>query len=177
MSPRRSSSCKECVGHGSVELLPETIVLNIPAGVDAGNKLKVPGKGNINRSGVAGDLIVVLDVAEHPYFKREGLDLICEVPVTYTDLVLGRKAKVPGIDKVVDFDIPAGTRPGTEFRLWGLGVPRVRRPESGDLVAVVRLDMPDYISDDMKDVLDRLSQVDGKQPSKERERYDQIIRS
>ena len=125
--------CKTCHGDGK-QARSSKIRLKIPAGVEAGSRLRSQGNGEAGfRGGAAGDLYVVLFVKAHEIFKRDGDDLICEVPVSFVQAALGAEMEVPTLESRATIKIPAGTQPGTTFRVKGKGVKNLHGYGHGDL--------------------------------------------
>jgi molecular chaperone DnaJ len=134
--------CKACRGDGRVNK-PSTVKLRIPGGVDTGTRLRSTGNGEAGqRGGPAGDLYVVLHVAEHDIFKRDGDDLHCEVPIAFTQAALGAEVDVPTLTGKARITVPAGTQNGTLFRLKGRGVKSLQGHSSGDLMVRVTVEVP-----------------------------------
>jgi molecular chaperone DnaJ len=166
------SSCTACGGMRSKPLPEENLSVVIPAGVQEGHAIQIAGKGNIGPGGVAGSLIVHVFVDKHAILHRNGLDLFVTIPATYSQLVLGAKVKVPKIDGFEDLEVPAGTRPGAKFRMWGLGVPDVQNPKhTGDLVAVIRLDVPEQVAGEYAETVKKLEEFESKTVSSARRQY------
>ena len=115
--------------------------VKIPAGLNDGQTIRLKGQGLAGSGGSAGDLLIVVSVAPHPVFAREGADLRLELPITLYEAVLGAKVRVPTLDGAVELAIPAGTNSGRTFRLKGKGFPAKRG--KGDLLACVRITLPD----------------------------------
>ncbi|MGN6555007.1 MAG: molecular chaperone DnaJ, partial [Verrucomicrobiota bacterium] len=125
--------CKTCRGSGRRDQTSK-IKLRIPAGVDTGSRLRSSGNGEGGlRGGPSGDLYVVLHVKPHEIFQRDGDDLLCEVPVSFVQAALGADIEVPTLSGKAEIRIPAGTQPGTMFRLKGRGVKNVQGHGHGDL--------------------------------------------
>jgi molecular chaperone DnaJ len=134
--------CKACSGDGRVNKAA-TITLRIPAGVDNATRLRSNGNGEAGqRGGGAGDLYVVLHVAEHEVFKRDGDDLHCSIPIAFTQAALGAEVDVPTLSGKAQIKIPAGTQSGTTFRLKGRGVKNVQGYGLGDLLVSVAVEVP-----------------------------------
>jgi len=132
--------CPTCHGSGATNR-ERTITVRIPAGVDQGQKVRLPGKGGPGeRGGPAGDLFVVVHVTPHPVFRRRDADLLVTVPVTFGEAALGAQVKVPTLDEPVTLKVPAGTASGRTFRVRGRGVPRKGTP--GDLLVTVEVSVP-----------------------------------
>ena len=131
---------------------PRKVVVSFPAGIDAGQRLRVPGQGLPGPNGApAGDLYVELDVEEDPRFERDGADLVTRVHVTFTEATLGAEIEVPTIeegepDKRIPISLPAGTQPGAVITVKGQGVPRLDGRGRGSLVVVVQVDVPKALS-------------------------------
>lgn len=157
--------CKTCEGRGAVEKARK-VVVGFPAGIDAGQRLRVPGQGLPGPAGAPnGDLYVEIDVEEDPRFERDGVDLVTRVHVAFTDAALGAEVSVPALgepgDEVtgatVPLSIPAGTQSGAVFAIKGQGIPRLDGRGRGSLVAVVQVDVPTSLSDRAKKLLRELA--------------------
>jgi molecular chaperone DnaJ len=134
--------CKTCRGDGRVSK-PSSIKLRIPGGVDTGTRLRSTGNGEAGqRGGPAGDLYVILHVAEHDIFKREGDHLFCEVPISFTQAALGAELDVPTLTGKARIVVPAGTQAGATFRLKGRGVKSLQGHGLGDLLVKVAVEVP-----------------------------------
>lgn len=119
--------CADCGGSGAVRRR-KTIKVTIPAGIDHGQTISLRGQGNAGKNGgPAGDLLITVMVRPHELFRREGYDVFCEAPITFSQAVLGAKLKIPTIDDSVEYSIPEGTQTGSVFRLRGKGHPRAQR--------------------------------------------------
>ena len=124
--------CKDCNGKG-VKSVRSKVEVKIPAGVDTGNRIRVAGEGEAGvRGGSTGDLYVYITVKDHKFFKREGTEIICEVPITFVQASLGDTIEVPTLDGKVEMKIPAGIQSGTIMRLKGKGIPFLRGAGRGD---------------------------------------------
>ncbi len=151
--------CRPCHGEGRRER-PSKIKLRIPAGVDTGARLRSSGNGEAGfRGGPPGDLYVVLHVKAHPLFQRDGDDLLCEVPVSFVQAALGAEIEVPTLDGAAAIKIPAGTQPGTMFRLKGKGVKNVQGYGSGDLHVRVNVEVPTRLSGAQKAKLQEFAEL------------------
>ncbi len=134
--------CRSCQGTGRRERTTR-VRIGIPAGVDTGTKLRSTGNGEGGlRGGPPGDLYVVLHVQRHEIFEREGDDLICEVPIGFVQAALGTELEVPTLNGNATIKIPAGTQPGSVFRLKGKGVKNVQGYGHGDLRVTVTIEVP-----------------------------------
>ncbi len=154
--------CDECNGDGRIRT-DATVSVKIPAGVATGNYLTLRGEGNKGaRNGPAGDLIVLIEEKEHPLFDRHGDDILYELVVGYSQLVLGAEVEVPTLESRVKLKIPAGTQSGKLFRLKGKGIARLNNYGQGDeLVKVVQY-TPEKISSEEKKLIEKLAEFEGK---------------
>jgi molecular chaperone DnaJ len=138
--------CATCRGSGRRERTSK-ITLRIPAGVDTGSRLRSSGNGEAGfRGGPSGDLYVVLHVKPHPIFQRDGDDLLCEVPVSFVDAAVGAEIEVPALEGKTSIRVPAGTQPGTMFRLKGKGIKNVQGYGHGDLHVRINVEVPTHLS-------------------------------
>jgi molecular chaperone DnaJ len=154
-----SKPCASCRGAGRVGR-ERKITVKIPAGIATGQRLRIYGEGEHGSAGgPPGDLYVVVHVQEHPFFHREEDDLYCEMPVGFTTLALGGTIDVPTLDGRDEVNVPAGTQPGTRFKLRGKGMPNVTGRGHGDLYVVARVAVPKKLTKEQKRVLEELSRV------------------
>jgi molecular chaperone DnaJ len=156
--------CKKCSGAGKQERTSK-IKLRIPAGVEAGSRLRSQGNGEAgSRGGPAGDLYVFLQVKPHEIFSREGDDLLCEVPVSFVQATLGAEIEVPTLEGRATIKIPAGTQPGTLLRLKGRGVKNLQGYGQGDLHVRVQVEVPAHLNAEQKHKLQEFAALcDGKE--------------
>lgn len=156
--------CKTCEGRGAVEKARK-VVVTFPAGIDSGQRLRVPGQGLPGPMGAQnGDLYVEIDVEEDPRFERDGADLVTRFHVTFTDAALGAQVQVPALgdadteeeSPTAPLEIPAGTQSGTVFTLKGQGIPRLDGRGRGSLIAVVQVDVPKKLNDRAKKLIQEL---------------------
>jgi molecular chaperone DnaJ len=152
--------CATCHGEGTVEQLRK-LTVKIPAGIATGQRLRLVGEGEAGaHGGPPGDLYVVIQVAEHPFFHRDGNDLGCEIPVNFTTLALGGEIKVPSVlGESETFKIPEGTSTGSTFRLRGKGMPDVSGRGRGDLLVTVKAITPKKLTREQKKLLEQLAAV------------------
>jgi curved DNA-binding protein len=115
----------------------ETVDVRIPAGSKSGNRLRVKGKGMPSPSGNRGDLYLKVELIPHPFFKLEGINLVCEVPVTPDEAVLGAAIEVPSFDGAVEVKVPPGIRSGQTLRLKGKGWPDPKGAKGDQLIKIV----------------------------------------
>lgn len=141
-----ATPCPRCRGEGRITE-DTTYQVDVPAGVDTGSTLRLTGRGAVGpRGGRAGDLYVHIRVAAHDRYRREGEDLVTEVPVSIAQAALGTRLTLPTLDGDEDLSIPAGTQPGHEFVLRARGVPRLQGRGRGDLRVIVRVEVPNTLS-------------------------------
>ncbi|HWD91072.1 MAG TPA: molecular chaperone DnaJ [Verrucomicrobiae bacterium] len=151
--------CKACHGSGRRDR-PSKIKLRIPGGVDTGSRLRSVGNGQAGlRGGPSGDLYVVLHVKPHEIFQRDGDDLLCEVPVGFVQAALGADIEVPTLDGQAEIKVPAGTQPGTMFRLKGKGVKNVQGYGHGDLHVRVMVEVPTHLTSAQKAKLQEFAEL------------------
>src|SRR5574341_61414 len=145
--------CKTCQGRKRVEH-ERTLSVNIPAGVETGNTIRLSGEGELGSSGgPPGDLYVFLTVDEHPLFQREGQDVILDVPISFSQAALGAEIEVPTLKGGEKLKVPAGTQPGQAFKLKGRGVPHLRGSGIGDQICRVTVEVPSKLSSRQKELL------------------------
>lgn len=152
--------CTGCSGAGKVA---ETVKLDVkvPAGVDTGNRLALRGEGEPGlNGGPRGDLIVEVVVKDHPLFQRDGQDLICDVPVTYTQAVLGADIEIPSLDGKRKHHIYPGTQAGEIIRIRGGGMPHIQRNSAGDLLLRIVLEVPKKVSAEQEALLRDLAELE-----------------
>ena len=147
--------CPKCGGKGNVNA-KKTITVNVPAGIDNDLTLNVRGQGNVGANGGSrGDLKVRISVRPDKIFERDGNDIWIDFPITYSQAALGAEIEVPTIDGKVSYTVPAGTQPGTVFRLRGKGVQKLQRAEGdrGDQKVRISVEVPKNLSKKQKDAL------------------------
>jgi molecular chaperone DnaJ len=151
-------ACAECRGQGRIER-SRTIEVSVPAGVDNGMRLRVPGEGEQGTNGgVPGDLYIFIEVKDHPFFERRGADLYCNVPITVSQAALGAEIMVPTMSGDEKLTIPEGTQPGTLFRRKGRGLPDPHGGR-GDLYVNVRVVIPSKLTKEQKALFGQLHRV------------------
>ncbi len=147
-----SKACKKCGGVGEVDV-GKRLMVTVPAGTDSGTKVRLKGQGQRHPTGgKPGDLVVTFEVKPDRFFRREGNDLICTVPINLAGAALGTKIRVRTIEgKRVALRIPAGTQPGRKFRLKGMGIERNGR--RGDQFVEIDVTIPEKLSDEQEKLL------------------------
>jgi len=162
---RSVTPCRDCGGEGRGSRT-EVLDVNLPPGVASGSRVRVPGKGNAGRyGGPAGDLYVVVTVAEHPFFKRIGDNIQCTIPLTVTEAALGTKIEVPTIDGPAMVRIPPGTQTGQILRMRGQGTPSLLNPGMrGDQYVQVKVMVPRVADERSKQILRELAKLNPQDP-------------
>lgn len=151
--------CQTCGGSGRVSH-ERKLTVKIPAGIATGQQLRLFGEGEAGTGGgPQGDLYVVVHVAEHPFFRREGSHLACEVPLNFTTLMLGGEAKIPLIDGTHTLSIPQGTQSGATFRVRGKGLPDVSGRGHGDLFVTVVGITPRKLTAEQRSLVEHLARL------------------
>lgn len=153
--------CAKCRGRG-VEEVTKRITITIPPGSDNGKRLVVGGMGDAGKNGgPAGDLVVVLHVEEHDYYVRDGQNLYCAIPISFTQAALGATLSIPSLDgRRVEVKIPSGTANGKQLRIKGEGVPFSSGDRKGDLIMKVVVQVPGHLSGKEKDVLEQFAKLE-----------------
>ncbi len=163
--------CPKCHGEGSIikdhcsrcrssgaEKISQTISLDIPAGVDDGNEIRLSGKGNIGeRGGPAGNLYVTLKVLPHQFLQRDGVNILYELPLNFAQAALGTEVEVPTLYGEVKLKIPAGSQTGTVFRLKGKGITHLHRNHRGDQLVGLRVVTPEQLTKDQRHIFQELA--------------------
>ncbi len=161
---RLARACARCDGEGRL-MQSEWIEVFVPPGVKSGSRVRVPGAGNAGRrGGRAGDFVLAIQVEPHPFFKREGEDLVCEVPIGLAEAAAGAHVEVPTPDGPVTIEVPAGTQPGQRFRLRKRGVPKLGEKGRGDLWVEVRLVVPAATDERSRALLRELQRLHPEDP-------------
>jgi molecular chaperone DnaJ len=165
--------CQACRGAGRVAR-ERKITVKIPAGIATGQQLRLQGEGEAGSAGgPAGHLFVVVHVQEHEFFRRDGMNLFCEIPVNFTTLALGGEIHVQTLDGKETVKIPEGTQTGTTLRLRGKGMPDVAGRGRGDLFATVQVLTPKKLSREQRHLLDQLAKMLPAEQFEPRAREDQ----
>lgn len=149
--------CPQCRGTGK-EKVERTINIKVPAGIEDGARLRLSGEGNEGEGG-RGDLYVLIRTKPHKIFKREGNDIICEVPISFTQAALGAEIEVPTLDGRTTLHIPAGTQPDKIFKLKGKGLPYLHGYGRGDEYVRIKIVIPTSLSEKEKALLRELARL------------------
>lgn len=168
-----SKACSECGGAGTViaQKCPTCrgagkkhedvhLQVKIPAGIDSGQKLKLKGEGEAGtKGGASGDLYVVMHAKEHPFFQREGYEVFCEVPVSFTQAALGSEIEIPTLDGPVKLKIPSGTQSHKKFRLKNKGISHLNGRDRGDQYVTVIVEIPSRLNTEQRALLERFASL------------------
>ncbi|MBQ9943613.1 MAG: molecular chaperone DnaJ, partial [Clostridia bacterium] len=168
--------CPGCGGIGRVRR-KRTATVKVPAGIDNGQTIVMQGQGEPGRNGgPSGDLYIQVSVRPHKLFKRDGLNLFLELPISFTQAALGAEVDVPTIDgKTTKLKIPEGTQNDVEFRIKNQGVQQLRSAYRGDLVVRVRVEVPRKLNDKQKELLRQFEEVTtGKEYEKQKSFLDKM---
>ena len=168
--------CTTCRGKGKVRR-NQKIKVKVPAGIDQGQAIRVAGEGCVgSNGGPNGDVLVEITIKRHPIFRRDGMDVYCEVPITFTQAALGAEIQVPTLDGKTTFTIPEGTQTGRQFVISGKGIPQVNNPRRrGDHRFVVTVETPTRLSREQKELLRQLEEsMDGKSSPKRKKFFDNL---
>jgi molecular chaperone DnaJ len=163
--------CEKCGGKGSVKKIKK-IEINIPAGIDNGQAISLRGEGDIGKKGgPKGDLFVVVNVAPHKVFTRNGFDIFADISVPFTKLVLGGKIKVPTLEEETEIEIPEGTQTGTKFKLKDKGIPSIHGRGRGYIEYTVNVDIPKKLTDRQREILNEFANENGDEVSPKKKNF------
>lgn len=167
-----SDPCQTCKGNGSIQV-ERALSVDVPAGIEDGMRICLRGEGEAGDSNAPpGDLYCLIRVRQHPLFVRNGQELHCEVPITFSQAALGGHLDVPTIEgKYVTATLSRGAQPGDEVRIPGKGMPNVRGGRAGDLVVHLRVVTPKNLTKRQEELFRELSELDGKHVSPERKSF------
>ena len=169
------SPCTKCGGKGSTRKV-KTIEVDIPAGIDDGQMIKLSGQGELgSKGGPRGDLYIVVNVKKHSLFTREGYDIYFDMPITFAQAALGDEIEVPTLDGKVKYSIPEGTQTGTVFRLREKGIPKLRGNNRGDQYVKVVVDTPKKLNDRQKELLREFAKECGEEVHEKKTTFGQKI--
>jgi molecular chaperone DnaJ len=158
--------CKSCKGQGKVKNI-KSIQVKIPAGVDTGSRLRISNEGEMGiYGGPPGDLYIILNIGEHPFFKRDGNDLYCDAPLSFPQAALGAEIEVPTLDGTAKIKIPMGTPSGRIFYLKGKGIQRLGGHGRGDQIVRIYIDVPKKVTPRQKELLEEFAQINGDEVAK-----------
>lgn len=159
--------CADCNGRGT-RADEVTLTAPIPTGIATGHRLRLDGEGHAGRrGGMPGDLYVHIEVADHPFFEREGDDLVCEVPISFPEAALGGQIEVPTLGGKARVKVPAGTQSGKTLRLRGKGLPSVRGHATGDQLVRLHIETPTRLTARQRELLTEFEQISAAEAGKE----------
>ncbi len=167
--------CQTCDGKGMVKKKNKKTI-TIPAGIDNGQTLTSSGDGSCGRNGGPnGDLYINIHVRPHTLYERNGVNVLCSIPITFVQAALGADIEVPTLYGKVKMTVPEGTQPNTEFRLRGKGIPSLRTKQPGDQFVTVTVEVPKNLSGEQKDLLAKFAETtNDKQYNKKKKFADKI---
>jgi molecular chaperone DnaJ len=169
--------CATCRGRGRVQKT-RTIEIQVPPGVDTGMRMPIRGEGEAGEPGAPpGDLYVRINLREHPIFKRDGNNLICQVPITFSQAALGGDIDVPTLDGVMPYHLKQGTQTNEVLRISGKGIPDVRGRGRGDLLVQVVVETPRQLTKRQEELLRELAEIDHKHVSPQRKSFFERLKS
>ena len=190
MQMQSQTTCPSCSGRGKIIKNPcptcrgktkvrksRTLKAKVPSGIDHGQSFRIRGEGCVGSNGGGnGDVLVETVIKPHPIFQRRGIDVICEVPITFTQAALGAQIQVPTLDGKVAYDIPEGTQTGRQFVLGGKGVPQVGNPKRrGNHYFNVVVETPTKLTREQKELLRKLDDsLDNKSSPKRKKFFDTL---
>lgn len=155
--------CGECNGAGRVNTV-QSLTVKVPAGVEADTRLRLSGEGESGvHGGLPGDLYIVINVQPHPIFQRQDDDIICEVPISFSQATLGCEIDVPTIEGNVKLKIPAGTQSGKVFRLKNKGIASLHTGQRGDHNVIIKVETPTKLTAKQKELLEEFAKISGEE--------------
>ena len=190
MAFQSTSTCPSCSGRGKITKNPcatcrgkgkvrksRTLKAKVPAGINHMQSFRMAGEGSVgSNGGPNGDVLVEVAIKRHPIFERDGMDVLCEVPITFTQAALGAEIDVPTLDGKTPFTIPEGTQTGREFIMPGKGIPQVGNPKRrGNHRFFVVVETPTKLTKEQKELLQKLDEtMDGKSSPKRKKFFDTL---
>ncbi|MBF0205259.1 MAG: molecular chaperone DnaJ [Oligoflexia bacterium] len=157
--------CRECNGQGRKRQKVD-LQVRIPAGIDSGQRLKLSGEGDAGTGGgPSGDLFVLINIQKHEIFDREGMDVYCTVPVSFSQAALGAEIEVPTLKGKVSLKVPAGTQSGKRLRLKHKGIPQLGGYGMGDQIVNVQVETPTKLTADQRELFEKLALLEKKNDS------------
>ena len=166
--------CPKCNAQGYIKSKSSTKV-EIPAGIDSGNRIRVSQKGNLNQYGQRGDLYLFINVKEDEHFIRDGDNIYIEVPIFFTKAVLGGKVEVPTLNSEQEIKIPAGVKDKEQFILRGEGVSNVHSGKKGDMIAQIKIVYPKKLTDEQKELLEKLQTSFGYESTPNESKFEGVM--
>ena len=164
--------CSNCSGTGYVRIM-KTLSVDIPAGIDNGERIALRGQGSDGRNGgPAGDLIITITIKPHKIFQRERYNVYCDVPITVAEATLGAEITIPTLEGELKYEIPDGTQPGTQFTIKGKGIQYLNYPNrKGDLIFTTVVEIPKGLSQNQKDHMRAFAEACGESNYKKRTNF------
>ena len=151
--------CSNCRGSGT-EPRKARIAVKIPAGIDDGMQVRLTGEGEVGvNGGRPGNLFVTVSLKPHPFFRREATNLIVNLPLNFVQAALGTEMEIPTMNGTEPIKIPAGTQPGTVFRIRGKGMPHLRNQRKGDILVEINLEVPTSLDSEQRQALQGLAET------------------
>ena len=157
-----ATPCASCGGVGASRR-QHRLNVRIPPGVETGSRLRLRGEGEAGAGGASGDLFVVLRVQDHPFFVRDGADVVCDVPVSFAEAALGTEIDVPTLQGTTKLKVPAGTQSGQLFKLKGKGVPDLNGYGRGDEIVRVLVETPRKLTAEQRSLLEEFARISGEE--------------
>jgi len=156
---RITKYCPSCKGDGLITF-DQTLRVKVPAGIDEGARLRMRGEGEHGSyGGPSGDLYIEIHVKQHPFFTREGRDILCDVPISFVQAILGDEIEVPTLEGKTKIKIPSGTQSGQTLRLKEKGVPSLNGRGKGDLFIKVQVEVPMRLNSKQRELLEEFAKV------------------
>lgn len=166
--------CSRCKGKGKIRR-NHKIVVDIPAGIDDGQSVRVREQGNAGvNGGPNGDVLVAVSIMPHALFERDGANVICEMPISFTQAACGAEIEVPTLDGKVRYSVPEGTQTGTTFRLKGKGIPYVGYKNRGDQYVTVTVETPTKLTKEQKELLRQFEEASKDAHPKRKNFFDKL---
>jgi molecular chaperone DnaJ len=154
-----TTPCSKCRGRGKIRRTRK-IHVSVPPGVDTGSRLRINGEGEAgSHGGPPGDLYVYITIKSHAFFTRQGVDILYEASLSFTQAALGAEIEVPTLHGKAKLTVPAGTQPGTRFRLRGKGLPHLRRGGRGDQLVKVAVKIPTRLTAKQRKLLEEFAET------------------
>ncbi len=172
-----AETCSTCGGDGTIRK-EATLSVEVPAGIQSGQTLQMEREGAPGpNGGPNGDLLIEVEIEEHPDFERDGDDLRRQEPISFPQATFGDTVEIPTLDGTVEMDVPAGTQSGETFRLQGKGMPRLRRRGQGDLYVQVQVVTPESLNEEQKEALQQFAEAGGEEVSVDEGFFEKIKNS
>ena len=163
--------CPTCNGRGNVRK-QKNLSVNIPAGIDHGQNIVLTGQGDAgSNGGPNGDAYVTVNIKKHAMFTREGMNVYCDVPITFAEAALGATIKVPTLDGDVEYSIPEGTQSGTVFTLKNKGITEIRGSRRGNFIFTVIVEVPKNLNSKQKELLNAFAETCGEQNNVQKKNF------